>query len=193
MNFPGSCPGMLILHAPIAITKVVGKTVFTAEHNPFSTAFSSVFPKGKNKQVKLNNRFSCCRGRGKMSSRHFLSTDRECDLSFCEAKGERCIMQRLSYPTETVLSHKMTRNRIDLSFKDSPRKPKDGDGDIRSKFVFHLDVQTSECDGRPSRNIEIYELFHKLEVSRFPKSWNWDPQLHKNNQWNQPMIPRKSE
>merc|ERR1712127_872135 len=33
------------------------------------------------------------------------------------------LMQRLSYPTETVLSNKITRNRIDLSFKDSPRKP----------------------------------------------------------------------
>ena len=33
------------------------------------------------------------------------------------------LMQRLSYPTETVLSNKITRNRIVLSFKDSPRKP----------------------------------------------------------------------
>ena len=32
-------------------------------------------------------------------------------------------MQRLSYPTETVLSNKVTRKRIVLSFKDSPRKP----------------------------------------------------------------------
>ena len=32
-------------------------------------------------------------------------------------------MLRLSYPTETVLSNKITRNRIVLSFKDSPRKP----------------------------------------------------------------------
>ena len=32
-------------------------------------------------------------------------------------------MQRLSYMTETVLSHKITRNRIVLSFKDSPRNP----------------------------------------------------------------------
>ena len=32
------------------------------------------------------------------------------------------LMQRLSYPTETVLSNKITRNRIVLSFKDSPRK-----------------------------------------------------------------------
>ena len=31
-------------------------------------------------------------------------------------------MQRLSYPTETVLSNKITRKRIVLSFKDSPRK-----------------------------------------------------------------------
>ena len=33
------------------------------------------------------------------------------------------LMQRLSYPTETVLSNKITRNRIVLSFKGSPRKP----------------------------------------------------------------------
>ena len=32
-------------------------------------------------------------------------------------------MQRLSYPTETVLSNKITRNRIVTSIKDSPRKP----------------------------------------------------------------------
>ena len=31
-------------------------------------------------------------------------------------------MQRLSYPTETVFSNKITMNRIVLSFKDSPRK-----------------------------------------------------------------------
>ena len=33
------------------------------------------------------------------------------------------VMQRLSYPTETVLSNKNTRNTIVLSFKDSPRNP----------------------------------------------------------------------
>ena len=33
------------------------------------------------------------------------------------------LMLRLSYPTETVLSNKITRNRIVISFKDSPRKP----------------------------------------------------------------------
>ena len=32
-------------------------------------------------------------------------------------------MQRPSYPTETVLSNKITMNRIALSFKNSPRKP----------------------------------------------------------------------
>ena len=34
------------------------------------------------------------------------------------------LMQRLSHPTETVLSNKITRNIIVLSFKDSPRKQK---------------------------------------------------------------------
>ena len=33
------------------------------------------------------------------------------------------LMQRLSYPTETVLFTKITRKRIVLSFEDSPRKP----------------------------------------------------------------------
>ena len=33
------------------------------------------------------------------------------------------LMQRLSYPTETVFSNKIPRNIIVLSFKDSPRKP----------------------------------------------------------------------
>ena len=33
------------------------------------------------------------------------------------------LMHRLSYPTETVLSNKITRNRIVLSFKDRPRRP----------------------------------------------------------------------
>ena len=32
-------------------------------------------------------------------------------------------MERLSYLTETVLSNMITRNRIVLSLKDSPRKP----------------------------------------------------------------------
>ena len=32
-------------------------------------------------------------------------------------------MKRLSYLTETVLSEEITRNRIVLSVKDSPRKP----------------------------------------------------------------------
>ena len=31
-------------------------------------------------------------------------------------------MERLSYPTETVLPNKITRNKIVLAFKDSPRK-----------------------------------------------------------------------
>ena len=35
----------------------------------------------------------------------------------------RVLKQRLSYPTETVLSSKNTRYRIVLSFIDSPRKP----------------------------------------------------------------------
>ena len=33
------------------------------------------------------------------------------------------VMQRLSYPTETVLTNKVTRTRIVLSFNECPRKP----------------------------------------------------------------------
>ena len=40
-----------------------------------------------------------------------------------ERKEASVLMQRLSYATDTVLSNKITRNRIVLSFKDSPRKP----------------------------------------------------------------------
>ena len=42
-----------------------------------------------------------------------------------EGEGERrnANLQSLSYPTETVLSNKMTRDRIVLSSKDSPKKP----------------------------------------------------------------------
>ena len=45
-----------------------------------------------------------------------------------QGAGEKAsvVMQRLSYPTETVLSNKITRNGIVLSFKDSPRKPLKG-------------------------------------------------------------------
>ena len=38
-------------------------------------------------------------------------------------KKASVLMQRQSYPTETVLSNKITENRIVLSFQDSPRKP----------------------------------------------------------------------
>ena len=104
------------------ISKVVGKTVFTAEHNQFSTAFSSVFPKGKN---KLSNRFFCCRGGGKCRDRG-RSAESGGSTCECEANVKQkasVVMQRLSYPTDTVLSHNITRYRIVLSFKYSPRKP----------------------------------------------------------------------
>ena len=49
-------------------------------------------------------------------------------------------MQRQSYPTETVLSKKITRNRIVLSFKDDFMKPL-GQGPKESRFV-----EKSACD-----------------------------------------------
>ena len=43
-------------------------------------------------------------------------------LSFCTELGTYR-RRSLSHPTETVLSNKITRNGIVLSFKDSPSKP----------------------------------------------------------------------
>ena len=40
-----------------------------------------------------------------------------------EKEKASVLMERLSYPTETVLSDKISRSRIVLSCKDSPRKP----------------------------------------------------------------------
>ena len=62
---------------------------------------------------------------------HCQERDQERDTSFVHSPflsltfllKASVVMQRLPYPTETVLSNKITRNRIFLSFKDSPRKP----------------------------------------------------------------------
>ena len=46
-------------------------------------------------------------------------------------------MQKLSNLTETVLSNKITRNKIVPSFKDSPRKPLRRRGDlIQYQYAF---------------------------------------------------------
>ena len=68
------------------------------------------------------------------------------------------LMQRLSYPTETVLSNKNTRNTIVLSFKDSPRNPlrrRPMDGRRREKpasFVGRERVGSSGCGGLSRTN-----------------------------------------
>ena len=49
-----------------------------------------------------------------------LRRPRQCTMTRRQAV---VVMQRLSYPTEIVISNKVTRNRIVLSFKNSPRKP----------------------------------------------------------------------
>ena len=51
------------------------------------------------------------------------------------------MMQRQSYPTENVLSNKITRNRIVLSFKDSARKP------LRWQHDLGIDVTTEILTG----------------------------------------------
>ena len=45
------------------------------------------------------------------------------DFASMQVLQASVVMQRLSYPTETVLSNNITRNIIFLSCKDSPRKP----------------------------------------------------------------------
>ena len=62
-------------------------------------------------------------------------------------------MQRLSFPTKTVLSYKITRSRIVLSFKDSPRKSLEqqalanvGSVSVKSKCVAKL--FKVECSAR---------------------------------------------
>ena len=52
-----------------------------------------------------------------------MPTEANPTMTYLKRKKESVVMQRLPYPTETVLSNKITRNRTVLSFKDSPRKP----------------------------------------------------------------------
>ena len=54
---------------------------------------------------------------------NFVLTGRMLHKERTPAVGASVLMQRRSYPTETVLSNKTNRNRTVLSFKDSPRKP----------------------------------------------------------------------
>ena len=54
-----------------------------------------------------------CDSRGLRARHHYQNVRSEASV----------IMQRLSYLTETVLSNKIAKNTIVLSFKDSPRKP----------------------------------------------------------------------
>ena len=65
----------------------------------------------------------------------------EIGLEFCLYQQKATVlMLRLSYPAETVLSNKNTRNRIVLSIKDSPENHEDGDleGLTRHSFTLRL-------------------------------------------------------
>ena len=53
------------------------------------------------------------------------------------------VMQRPSYPTETVLLNKITRNRIVLSFKERPRKP------LRRRPVISLERRLRSSSEQP--------------------------------------------
>ena len=61
-------------------------------------------------------------------------------------------MQRLSYPTDTVLSNNITRNRIVLSFKDSPRKP------LRRRPYYELLDKSSRKLPNPMRALKGYRV-----------------------------------
>ena len=67
----------------------------------------------------------CATKEGDQPSLSFVSGQR-C-WRFSGLKGRRqqasILMQRLFYPTETVLFNKITKKGIVLSFRDSPRKP----------------------------------------------------------------------
>ena len=76
-----------------------------------------------------------------------------CGLKFSiEARnphnGEASVlMQRRSYPNETVLYNKITRNRIVLSFKASPRKPlRRRPEESNSTSFFSLDGRPRPCN-----------------------------------------------
>ena len=60
------------------------------------------------------------------------------------------VMQRISYPTETVLYNKITRNRIVPSIKDSPRKPLRRRPSIVSQLFLDRCLQTHETFSRNS-------------------------------------------
>ena len=66
-------------------------------------------------------------------------------------------MQRLSYPAETVLSHKITSNRIVLSFKDSPIWPLER----RLRITIGSNPSVPVCYGTGPR---LRELAHTLLV-----------------------------
>ena len=59
------------------------------------------------------------------------------------------LMQRLSYPSETVLSNKITRNRIVLTFKVRPRKP------LRRRTWFWVSEPTELRTGATVRVIDF--------------------------------------
>ena len=85
-------------------------------------------------------------------------------------------MQRLSYPIETFLSNKTTRNRVVPAFKDSPRKPL---GWRPYAFELELDgMQAARTDWNLHKTpfgLEVSEdsccWSCKLQVNFFLNSW----------------------
>ena len=77
------------------------------------------------------------------------------------------LMQRLSCPTETVSSNKITRNRIVLSFKDSPRKPL-GQRPVRFGGDERMDERRN-CSARGGQLLNMrppYESILSTAISR---------------------------
>ena len=78
-------------------------------------------------------------------------------------------MQRLSYPTDTVLSNKITRNRIVLSFKDSARKPL-GRRHLEEKQAEH-DAFSNHGEERGGK--ERRKDGNNKEVRNGQNGWRW--------------------
>ena len=78
------------------------------------------------------------------------------------------VMQRLPYSTETILSNKINRNRIVLSFEDNPRKPlRRRPPDIIACMIaacIRLSLVTHSLASHPAQNIRDW---HARNEARF--------------------------
>ena len=84
------------------------------------------------------------------------------------------LIQRLSYPAETVLSNKMSKNGIVLSFKDSPRIPlrrrPEEEGrkeEDRTVIADHATARTDSQNAKIIMSLKAYpkQGFNNVQVS----------------------------